>query len=473
MKKIEQFLNSRYYIALIFLITLVAWSFYKETPPHAFNIYNMTIVYFLIFLNALILGLFKNTLYSVPILFSFLFIINQSDITFENANEIGFPMISTLTLIAGYSVYFIRFKPSIKLKKFALGFLLIAISYVIPLIYMPYSLSSLSVSLMGFVYFGFYIFYSNTMEGNMKYLFTVFLMINLLLVFQVSFYLYQGFILNPSLPLDERITVGWGRNLGWGNINDVCFYIALTLPSHLYFIYRKPHSFVRWLLVLLPIFAIILTKSRGGLLGLVIVLAGLAIFMLKKGFKIHLKYVLIGLGLIIFIGVLAHDILWIWIQTMNEKFALGLDGFTSYRLFIYDQAWHIFLEYPIFGAGWLSITRVFEAWLETFGAHHRIFMYHSTLFQALAAMGLFGLFALIVHYKQILTFFSSHVTLEKNLFIIGYLATQIHGLIENVQYSVPYSVLIVIILSIFETAKHPTDFEMVNGIYHLQATTNP
>jgi len=465
MKKLEDFLKSWKYIALIFLITLLAWSFYKQDPVYAFNRYNMFIVYFIILCNAIILGMFKNSLYSIPLVFSLLFIINQANITFDNAGEIGFPSISLITFILGYSVYFIRFRPTIQFKKFALGLLLIAISYVIPLIYIDFSWSSFSISMMGFIFFGLYIFYANTVKGDLKYLFTLLLAINLLLVYQVGFYIFQGFVLNPTLPFDERLTIGWGRNLGWGNINDVCFYLSLTLPAYVYFIYRKPHELYRWLMIVLPIAAIILTKSRGGLIGLVVALIGMIILIFTRGSKVHKRNILILFAVVLISGVIAHEILINWIQRTIELLVLGADGFTSNRLFIYSHAWDIFLEYPLFGAGWISINRVFEAWLETFGAHHRLFMYHSTLFQALAAMGLFGLTALIIHYIQVFKYFFKNISLEKYLLIIGYIATQVHGLIENVQYAVPYSILIVAILAVFETSEKSTEFKLIQGVY--------
>ncbi len=465
MKKLEEFLKSWYYIALVFLITLIAWSFYKDDPQYTFNRYNMLFVYSIILANAIVLGMFKNTLYSIPLVFSLLFIINEANISFENAGEIGFPSISLITFILGYSVYFLRFKPSIRFKKFALGLLLIAVSYIIPLLYIDFSWSSFSVSMMGFIFFGLYLFYSNTLKGDFKYLFTLLVAINLLLVYQVGFYLFQGFILNPNLPFDERLNIGWGRNLGWGNINDVCFYLSLTIPAYLYFIFRKPHSVMRWLIVILPISAIVLTKSRGGLIGLVVALIGIVFVIFYKGSKMHKRNILISFVVLLLFGVFAYQLLFNWIQRFVELLVLGADGFTSNRLFIYRHAWEIFLEYPLFGAGWISITRVFEAWLETFGTYHRIFMYHSTLFQALAAMGLFGLFALIIHYIQIFKYFFRDVSLEKYIFIIGYIATQVHGLVENVQYSVPYSILIVIIIAIFETSERKTDFSLVNKVY--------
>ena len=93
-------------------------------------------------------------------------------------------------------------------------------------------------------------------------------------------------------------------------------------------------------------------------------------------------------------------------------------------------------------------------------------MYHSTIVQALAAMGLFGLIALLVHYYQIAIYMLKKITLEKYLFLIGYIASQVHGLIDNVQYAVPYSIIIVMVLALFETSQKETSFELVNQRFH-------
>jgi hypothetical protein len=80
-------------------------------------------------------------------------------------------------------------------------------------------------------------------------------------------------------------------------------------------------------------------------------------------------------------------------------------------------------------------------------------------------MGLFGLFALCVHYYQIFYLVYDHFTFEKQLILIGYIATQLHGLIDNVQFSVPYSFLIPIIFAVIETSTKETSFKLDKGKY--------
>lgn len=463
MKRFEPFLKSGYYIGFIFLVTLFAWSFYEETPPHLFNLYNMIVVFGLIALNTLLLISFENTLYTVPIVFSFLFIINKSTIDFNSVGQLGFPIIAFGVFLLGYIIYFIKYKPKFKAKTFFWGFFLIGLSYVIPLIYTPFEVSGIMVSMMGFIYFAVYLFYSNTIKGNLDYLFKILLIVNLLLTAQVGLYLYRGYLLNPQLDIYHRIYAGWGRNLGWANINDMCFYIALTFPSYLYFIFKKPQTYLLWFMMLFPTAVVILSKSRGGIIGYAAVLLGVMIFFFFRGNKKHLFHGLIFLAISSFIAYQVREVFYIWWDFFMETFSDNLNEFSSGRIDIYTFGLDIFKQYPLFGGGWMSINLYPNGNL--FG--NRIFMYHSTFIQALAAMGLFGLIALLIHYFQIAKYVFKHPTLEKFLFLIGYLASQAHGLIDNVQYAVPYSVLIVIILAVFETSRKRTSFESIHYRYHF------
>ncbi|MCF7931525.1 MAG: O-antigen ligase family protein [Acholeplasmataceae bacterium] len=467
MKKLESFLNSGLYIALIFTITFVSWSFYHETPPTAFNLYNMIGLFVLILINTIVLGLFRNTLYSVPVLVAVLFIINKSDISFDNLSSFSYPIVSFTTLLLGYAIHWIRFKPNMKKGVFFIGFGLIALSYIIPLLYTPFKTEAIPVSLMGTIFFGFYIFYSSTLKSNLNYLFKIMIFANILLTAQVFFYIYQGYLLFPDMDFYHRIFQGWQRNLGWANINDMCFYISLTLPSYFYFIFKKQRIYLNSLLLILPVVAVVLTKSRGGMISFGISIIGLALLMLYKGNRKLLTIFSIFIVIFVLFFILNSQLIQVWIESFIDSFTVEDYGFFTGRKLIYQVGLEVFRQHPLFGGGWMSISIAYDRWIEVYGLPQRLFMFHSTLIQALATMGLFGLGALFVHYFQIGKFMLKSLNLEKSLFIIGYIATQVHGLIDNVQYAVPYSVLIVLFLSIYETSEKQTSFEVINKRYYL------
>lgn len=458
MKTLEKFLNSGLYIAIIFLITFISWSFYHETPPYLFNLYNMIGLLILVTLNTVILSLFKNTIYSIPTLISFLVFSNQSDISFESFSQLAFPALAFSIFLIGLLIHFLRFKPKLVIGKFFLGICLIAVSYLMPLIYIENPMNAALISLAGMLYLLLYVFYSSTLKGNLNYLFKVLMFLNILLTAQVFFFVYQGYLLYPELDFFHRIYQGWGRTFGWANVNSICFYIALTFPSYLYFIFKKPKTYLLWFLTFLPVVAILLTQSRGGMLGFLVAALGILTFFILKGNKKHFFHGLVFLAVVTIIFYLGRNALYLWWEFFLESLGNDINDFSSGRLVIYQNGWEIFKTYPLFGGGWLAILSF------TTG---ELFMFHNTFIHALATMGLFGLIALMVHYVQIGKYMFKDMSLEKSLFLIGYIATQIHGFVENVQYAVPYSVLLVLILTSFETSEKKTSFEVVNQRYHV------
>ena len=466
MEKLDQFIKSNGYIVSVFLSTLIFWSFLFETPPFYFNIVNMIGIIALVSLSACVLIRYENTLYALPPLIGLLFVVNHPSMTFDTTTMI-FPIIAILLLLSGFVIHIYRFRPTFTKKTFFVGFLLIALAYVIPLIYTPYQFKAIPVSFIAFIYFALYLFFSNTMKGNLDYLFKIMFAICLLMSFQMAIYLTIGFITNPGLPFYDRLFIGWNRNLGWANVNDICFYIALTFPSFIYFIFKKPKTYALWFTMLIPILIIILSKSRGGMIGFGVAVIGIIYFSIYQGQKMQWKHGLLFLLFLCVFFVINRDIIIIWWRYFNDTTTGNLNEFSSNRLFLYREGWQMFLKYPFFGAGWLSIDIVYQRYFETYGLYQRLFMYHSTIFHTIATMGLFGLFALVVHYTQVFRFMLKDITLEKYLFLIGYLASQIHGLIDNVQFAVPYSVLMVLFLAVFETSQKKTSFQLVNMKYQL------
>ena len=238
MHRIEKILNHPSYTYFIFGYAILAWSFNK---PHdlGFNVINVSLVGILILYHFFLLVFFNNTKYVLPVVFSFLFIINQSDMTLDTVGSLSLPVIAFLLIIASYVIHIIRFKVKFKPGVLSLGLLLLAVAYMVPLIYTPFSFKAFFVSLAGFVYLFFYLFFRNTLEIKKEELFKIIFLFSLAMTYQFVFYFVQGFIINDQLPFYERVLSGWGRNLGWANINDLCFYTALTIPSYIYFILKK------------------------------------------------------------------------------------------------------------------------------------------------------------------------------------------------------------------------------------------
>ncbi len=462
MQILQKYIKSIYFIITIYIIVFLSWflggDFFGLTEFSPFNMYG---IYILVFILVLVLIFFENTLYSLPMFTGFLFIISNSSITFDTLDTFGFPHIALILLLSSLLIHFIRYKSKIKIGGLFLGLLLIAIAYLIPLLYTDFTLKAFSVSIVGLMYFILYVFLFSTMKkSNIDYLFKLFIVISLLLVSQLTTKIIRATLDNSTLDFIEVLEWGlshnWGPNFGWANINDVAFYITLTFPAFIYIIFKYPKNIFSWLLTILPVVAIAISGSRGGIIGFSIAVILIILLLLSRGQKYHYFGFMVIIIILLTLGILYNDVVIKTIQTMIASLQQGtINAISSSRIFIYSEGIKIFNDNPIFGSGWISIQLVADAsgWSEW-----RLYMFHSTIIHVLATMGIFGLIALLIHYFQIFKILFNNFTLEKKLIFIGYIATQIHGLIDNVQFAVPYSVLIPIIFVVLEKAAVPTVF---------------
>ncbi len=471
MKKIETFLNSTLYIIIVYAFALLTWSIKPETDSiTSFGVFNMIGIITIVLCLALVLSFYKNARYAIPLLTSLIFVVNNSVMTFDTLNTFGFPYISLALILAGPVIHIIRFKPTFKFRGLTLGLLLIAVAYLVPLLYTEISLKAVAVSGVGLLYFLFYFFLSNTTKGDVGYFFKLLLIINLLLVGEFGVKMIRSLSENMDLGLVEAFKIsmntGWGGNLGWANVNDLCYYITLTLPGHVYYIFKKPKHMIFWILLLLPASVILLTQSRGGFIGFGIAAFGLGLIIMFHGKHHHYFYAIFTVILVAIVAFFSRDVLiGIWNAFMQTLDGGTIDSFSSSRIWIYSRGLEIFESSPWFGQGWMSINILAE---ESGG---RLFMYHSTIIHVLATMGIFGLIALLIHYYQIFKLIFDGWSLEMRLLFVSFIAVQIHGLIDNIQFSVPYSLLIAMLFPLIENTNVKTHFKKTGRTFTYDSST--
>lgn len=470
MKRMELFLNSTLYIILVYMFSLITWSVKdSDQTISIFGVFNMIGIIVILICLTLVLFFYKNTKYAIPLLTSLLFVINNSEITFDTLNQFGFPYIALILIIIGPILHIIRFKPVLKFKALGLSLLLISIAYLIPLLYTEVSLKAVAISGVGTVYFLLYIFISNTVKGDMDYFFKLMIVINLLLVGEFAIKVTRSLMFYNDYGVFNAfrasIDASWNGNLGWANLNDLCFYLTFTLGSYFYYIFKYPEKIVYWILLILPTLTILLTLSRGGYMGYLIAIIGFCIILLSHGSKSHYFYISIMTIFLVVSAYLSKNISIIIIKEFIGSFENGIVGdFYSSRLWIYKKGFDIFKISPFFGRGWIAIDTLSEDY------YGRLFMFHSTLIQVLATMGIFGLGTLIFHYYQIIKMFMNQWSLEIKLVLVSYIAVQIHGLIDNVQFSVPFSILIAVLFPLLENSRVKTIFSK-NGRKYICVNT--
>ena len=167
--------------------------------------------------------------------------------------------------------------------------------------------------------------------------------------------------------------------------NDLALALNMVLPL-LFFLYGEERR--RWLrlfflaIFLLSILGVLLTYSRGGFLGLAIVLLAL---MVRRGLKPQfvVAAAIVGLGMY---ATLPEQ----WFQRMDSIKSYEEDASAKARLTAWSVGFGLALDHPILGAGFKPFTEAsFRRYAPNYGGRHDA---HSIIFQMLAENGFTGLF---------------------------------------------------------------------------------
>lgn len=195
---------------------------------------------------------------------------------------------------------------------------------------------------------------------------------------------------------------------------------AYLTPVFFLFIYNyKPKLLIKFLISSLVIIAVILTKSRGGIVVLILTYITYLVFF---KYKFKLKYII---AVILFFGVALYyvleipevKILMLGFSADDDK--ISANSLSSNRLNIYDEEFDRFIEQPIFGNG-----MVFNQETSKSGAHNLII-------ELLVQSGLIGAIFYIVPLLLVIKFAIRRFNYPQmrgwTLFLIAMLY---HGMIE-------------------------------------------
>jgi len=165
--------------------------------------------------------------------------------------------------------------------------------------------------------------------------------------------------------------------------NDLGLALNMTLPMMFYLIRETTSSRLRkvlWVSFYCSIFAVILTYSRGALIGLVVVLGAIS---LRSNRKILAGALLIAFAFLVLTFAPSG-----WLNRMGN-FAHGeVDESAQGRLHAWQFAWEFASEFPITGGGFETFTPGLEA---RFTPQFSFAGPHSIYFQTLGEQGFVGL----------------------------------------------------------------------------------
>ncbi|MBN3489952.1 O-antigen ligase family protein [Acholeplasma equirhinis] len=459
--KIEAFLGGHIYPFLVGLISFTIWSyrFYiPETELIPVTLYSLLCLIAIPFF--IVLFFFKNTVYSIPILFGALFSIGVTQIDIDSIHEGSLVFLSLLIIVAGMITHFIKYKVQVKLKSLGISMILVAAYFIIPQFYTPVNEVSLLLSSLGLMYGLLYFFYANTVGKNeTKYLMRILSMMGLLLSFQLVAGWINGFTYYEGNDIITDFIYIFPDNFdpGWGNINDLTILMVLATSVVMYYLHKYPKNIFPWLYLGWSAFWIFVTGARGSVVTISLLSIIIALYTVFKHDKRQLKNLSIAIILVlILIWLLAPVVKDVWNAFFNSLDFDNPDTMLTGRITLWidheNSAWNEFLRYPFFGRGWLTT----EFWL--IPTDNRITMYHSTFFHVLATGGIFGILVLIYHFFEIGKLFKKNFkNIAVSAFFISYLLTQLHGLIDNTQYMFMYSIITYSVFAVFSNIEVETN----------------
>jgi O-antigen ligase len=149
---------------------------------------------------------------------------------------------------------------------------------------------------------------------------------------------------------------------------------------------RRERQFLVVLFAVVPIIALFLSASRGGIVSFVIEMVILFSLLLIR--RIQAKALLVG-GMVVLCAVLAVS--WIGMQQVLQKFSAARRTEVSVgkRAAMRRDTWHIFLDHPVVGTGLGTLERVFPPYDSAYDGlvvNHA----HNDYLEALAETGILG-----------------------------------------------------------------------------------
>ena len=149
---------------------------------------------------------------------------------------------------------------------------------------------------------------------------------------------------------------------------------------------RRERLFLVALFALVPIVALLLSASRGGIVSFVVQM--LILFSLLMVRRLQSKYMLAG-GVLVLCAILAVS--WIGVQEILQRFSgyQALDVTMGKRASMRQDTWKIFLDHPALGTGLGTLQMVFPPYESLYDA--RIVNHsHNDYVEALAETGVAG-----------------------------------------------------------------------------------
>ena len=443
MNKLKKFLSGNIYPLLISIGGAAAWMFTGNL-----QMVNQGFIIGYLILAAVILALFKNTSHVIPIFLSLLFMVNIKNLGLRDIRELSFLYVVFGLVVIGLAIHVIRFRHEFNVGYLSLGFLLIAISYLLPMLYIPFSKTLLAISLVGFLYLAIYLFFRNTSYGKTEQIMKHFFFASLIILAQLIYGYTKGFLsMDLTQPIGTIVRTGlrsaWRiGDLGYGIINDVIIFFTLLVAGQVYMLFKYPKQIWLWIFPILSVIVVILSGSRGGWISWAVMLVMFYVLVIAKGTKTQI-FIASALAILALVPMIVEPrIPRLLFQVFKQGGITNFDQFTSWRLTLYKDAYEIFRKFPYFGGGWTYKLQV--------GNSNRVNVYHSTIFHTLAISGIAGVVAVGVLMISQMALLVKKLNIYIGIASIAFLTTLFHGLMDNTVHMLIYTILTIFLFVAIE-----------------------
>ncbi len=447
-EKADWFFHTDYYIALLAVLTFVGWVT-GLWVPFMFVMLALTIVMF---------AICKDTTPLFAFMWFFLSTMSTGQYELEGY---GWMLFLTIPLVGAIVFNLIRTKPKLKevlsfgkIKRSTLSVVLLIIPMCLGGLFYPtrHAAAALITAALfitlafAFVY---YMALSKTVirdkDAVIRYIIKLMFALGLIIVAEVLVSSirtgsYQAFV---AMVTSERI------NLGWASANPLAAGIILSAPAEFYYMLKKKRfAFVFLIITVVKYFCIIITGSRGSLLILTAAIPFMAAYIFVKTENKLQIYITSGVLLAV-LGVTA-GIFFDEVKTLLSVF-IEQGVSSNGRLIHYKDGWDLFINYPIFGAGW-------DYGIGDRHVDFSPYLFHSTAVQIIACSGIVGVVAYLYFYYSRYTTFLMRRTKETLTLLFGMLIFEAYGMVDPVFFIPPIYFIMLLTMSFAAEQAMPDDY---------------
>ncbi len=222
-------------------------------------------------------------------------------------------------------------------------------------------------------------------------------------------------------------------NMGWGSTNTVGLMLIVSTPACFYRMLKQQQITFNLFFALLFTFATYLSGSDACFAILCVFDCIMAVFVYAKLRSTKLKYVLLteicALGIIALVYLLIDGDMTAKIIEALKKNLSGDSGRTP----LYQEAWSLFLDSPIFGA---SLGYYNDALYNNANAIVYTYFFHSTFFQIIASMGIMGLIAYVYYFVQRYRVLTCKFCAFNLFAYVSFSLFEIYGFVDVCEFSI-------------------------------------